>query len=87
MTDHPPNVYPVAWTAKMVGLRAVTKARKYSYLMGLALFIIGVVFVGYSTTIKEWCVPRQNVPAVLAFSTDFHVSLHGCLRNKGWLEF
>lgn len=81
------------WTAKLpaliiagilfvVGLFVSHSKWRYAALGGLLLFAAAAGFLGYSLTIKEWCVPNQQS----AFSSAFSSSFVGCLRMKGWLE-
>lgn len=82
------------WTAKLptliigavifiVGLFVSHSKWRYAAVGGLLLFGVGSGFIGYSMTVKEWCVPNLQQSA---FSSAFATSFHGCLRMKGWLE-
>jgi hypothetical protein len=51
-------------------------------IVGLVLIVMALSFIGYSLTIKEWCVVDENSQ----FSSDFAPTLRGCLRMKGWAE-
>lgn len=82
------------WTAKLpalilgivaliAGLFVSGSKWRYAALGGAVLFGLGAGFIGYSLTIKEWCVPNTQS----AFSSAFSSSFRGCLRMKGWIEF
>ena len=85
----------VRWTEKLatlaiglavcaIGVSIITKfiPAQHFRLAGIALILIGVGFVSYSLSVKQWCgSPR-------AFNTAFHSqSFESCLRQKGWLAF
>lgn len=84
----------VKWTAKLPALAAglllwmgslwlvFYRRSRVGALAALVLFLAGGGFIGYSLTIKEWCVVNEQS----AFSSAFSPSLRGCLRMKGWLE-
>lgn len=89
----PENENDVTWTAKLpaliagaalilAGLVSLCGRWKYAAIGGALLILAGVGFVGWSLSIKEWCVVNERS----AFSSAFSPSLRGCLRQKGWLE-
>lgn len=57
---------------------------KHSRIIAVLLALTGCAFVGYSLTIKDWCVINDGGSA---FSSAFSPSLNQCLREKGWLEW
>lgn len=83
------------WTAKLpalllgiilfiAGLIAIAyRKSRTATIVGLSLIVLGSGFIGYSLTIKNWCVPGPGS----AFSSAFHQSFAACLRQKTWLEF
>ncbi len=91
----PENDQQVTWTAKLPTLAAgiilalagvivwAYGKSKSATITALVLLTLGAAFIGYSMTIKEWCVVNQKS----AFSAAFSPSLRGCLRMKGWAEF
>ena len=56
------------------------RSRKMA-IAGLAVIALGVCFIGYSLTMKQWCVPQAKT----SFSASFHPNF-SCVR-KGWLSF
>ena len=85
----------VHWTAKLpllvigivLALAGVVQLcwtkSKVAAAIGLILIVMGASFIGYSMTIKNWCVPGAGS----AFSSGFGQSFAACARMKGWIEF
>lgn len=94
MTDQQNNPVDNSWTMKLPllvagvvalvvgGLTLLRGHTRAAIIGGLVLVGLGLCFVTYSFTIKEWCVPAQ----ASAFSSGMHHGLRGCLRWKGWYE-
>ena len=86
--------YNVQWTSK-VWIVAISIAffilgavvlcwekSKVGTITGVLLLSLGFAFLGYSTTIKQWCIANHKS----AFSSGLGGSFGGCLR-KGYMEF
>jgi hypothetical protein len=81
----------VQWTAKapalLFGIAALVISfvgARFGYRWVAAAFaVLALVFFAWSFAIKDWCVANEQS----AFSSAFHQSFRGCLRQKGWLEF
>jgi hypothetical protein len=67
------------------GLVATTRGR---IIAGVIIIGVGIAFVSYSLTIKEWCAVRQSGWGGQAWGQGgFGGSLGECLKQKGWLSF
>lgn len=83
----------VHWTAKLplliagilVGLVGIVAVlwRKSPLItaLGVLLLLVAVGFIGWSMTIKDWCIMHSD------FGGDFSPDLAGCLKLKGWFQF
>ncbi len=86
----------VKWTAKgpallagivliLVGLLSTWRGR---IIAGVVLVALGLAFVGYSLTIKNWCELRGADYGQSAWgSSGFGGGIGDCVREKGWLSF
>ena len=56
---------------------------------GFLLILLGLAFVIYSLTIKEWCIVHAYGwgGARVWGATEFGTSLGECLKEKSWLDF
>lgn len=84
----------VQWTAKapaliagivlvIAGIFSLSRKWKYAALIGVSLLIAGSGFIGWSLTIKDWCVGKDMLP----FTDQHGEAIFNCFRHKGWLEF
>jgi len=88
MTDQPPdaldNAFQKAGTAIigiiLIGIGLLMEGRKMA-IAGLIIIALGLCFIGYSMTMKKWCVPQVSP----SFNAWVH-SNFSCIE-KGWLSF
>jgi hypothetical protein len=68
------------------GLIAGSRGRRSA---GIVLILLGLAFVIYSSTIKEWCTLHERGWGGMRVwgDTEFGSSLGECLREKDWFEF
>ena len=86
----------VQWTRKapalLSGLVSVIGGliltRRGAISAGLLLILLGVAFVTYSFTLKDWCAGIQHGWSGGAWgNSGFGGNLGECIRSKTWFEF
>lgn len=68
----------------LTGLFATWKGR---IAAGIILAVLGLGFVGYSATIKDWCEMKGTTLGQTAWGNGFGASFDQCLRQKGYFSF
>lgn len=90
-----PQQPQVRWTAKLpaivlgvVSLLGAGIATKWGRaIAGAVLLLLGIAFVTYSFTIKDWCVLNAYAWTNQWGELSFNRSLGECIREKSWLSF
>ena len=85
----------VKWTAKLPAiilgvlslLGAGIATRQGRVIAGLVLIILGLAFVIYSFTVKEWCTLNQNAWQNNWGDLSFNGSLGECIRQRSVFSF
>lgn len=90
------NQQETDWTAKGPALIAglililigIFAGSRRSLMLAAVLVLIGMAFVGYSLTIKDWCQLRGAELGTTAWGGGgFGGGIGDCLKSKHWLSF
>lgn len=86
----------VRWTAKLPTLAAgivlilagLFASTRRATAAAIILIALGLAFVGYSLTIKDWCELKPTTMGQSAWGQGgFGGGIGECLKAKGWLSF
>lgn len=84
------------WTAKgptliaglILILAGLFASSRRAFVLAAVLVALGLAFVGYSLTIKNWCELHGTEFGQSAWGAGgFGGGIGDCLKEKGWLSF